>query len=286
MLEDYRYNELKRYKEFDLSDWNKKWLEEQYVSFLLSCFKNLDLDNRISKSMKYLESSEDFPLEKLRFFNVLVDLRKGYYKGAELKAYQLIKLFKKKPELKWDEKYYTIWVLSKILTLLTDKKEINPQLFLEITAEIIEFEKMKKDPIYFNLLILDVLTHELLAGNETELVIFTEELFLEIIKMVNWSDNKNHDIILEKIYFNRSAISSLSLKIIPDLNKLIEKINPKRITGRKYYLYKIIAIIYIKNNKEKEAKETLEQMFNILPEEFNYIRYGEINDLYLDLQFN
>ena len=286
LLDDYRYNELKKYKEIDRLDWNKKWLEEQYVSFLLSCFRSLDLEDRISKSMKYLERLEDFPKEKLRFFNILVDLRKGYYKGAELKAYQLIKLFKKKPELKWDEKYYTIWVLSKILTLLTDKKEINPQLFLEITAEIIEFEKMKKDPIYFNLLILDVLTHELLAGNETELVTFTEKLFLEIIKMINWSNNKNHDIILEKIYFNRSTISSLSLKIINNLNKLIERINPKRITGRKYYLYKIVAIIYINNNKEKEAKETLEQMFNILPVEFNYIKYGEINDLYLNLQFN
>ena len=44
---------------------------------------------------------------------------------------------------------------------------------------------MKKDPIYFNLLILDILAHELLAGYEIDLVRFTEKLFVEIMKMIN-----------------------------------------------------------------------------------------------------
>jgi len=286
VLDEHRNNELKKYKETNRSDWNMKWLEERYASFLLTCFKHPDLDDRISKSMKYLESLEDYPKEKLRFLNVLVDLRNGHYKSAELKAYQLIKWFKDDPELKWDEKYYKIWILSKILILLNDNKELKPISFIKITEELIDFEKMKKDPIYFNLLILDILTHELLAVYEKELVKFTEEWFVEMMKMINWSDNKNHDIILEKIYFNRSIISTLSLKIIDDLNKLIEKINPKRISGRKYYLYMIKATIFKNDKNKKEAKETLEKMFKILPEEFNYLRYGEINDLYLDLHLN
>lgn len=83
-----------------------------------------------------------------------------------------------------------------------------------------------------------------------------------------------------RIYiFNRSTISALSLKIIDDIDRLLEKINPKRITGRKYYLYMIKATIFKNNNNNKEAKETLEKMFKILPEKFNYLRYGEINDL-------
>ena len=45
---------------------------------------------------------------------------------------------------------------------------------------------------------------------------FTEELFEEMMEMINWSDNRNHDIILENIYFNRSTISALSLKFVPD----------------------------------------------------------------------
>jgi len=283
VLDEHRNNELKKYKETNRSDWNIKWLEERYASFLLACFKYPDLDDRISKSMKYLESLEDYPKEKLRFLNVLVDLRNGYYKSAELKAYQLIKWFQEDLELKWEDKYYTIWVLSKVLTLLKDNKELELINFIEITEKLIDFEKMKKDPIYFNLLILDILSHELLAGYEIELVRFTEKLFVEIMKMINWSNNKNHDIILEKIYFNRNAISSLSLKIIDDLDNLIENVNPKRITGRIYYLYMIKATIFTNNNNKKEAKKTLEHMFNNLRDEFNYIRYGEINDLYLNL---
>lgn len=283
VLDEHRNNELKKYRETNRSDWNMKWLEERYASFLLTCFKFPDLDARISKSMKYLESLEDYPKEKLRFLNVLVDLRNGHCKSAEIKAYQLIKWFKDDLELKWDEKYYKIWILSKILTLLAEKKELKPTIFMNITEQLINFEKMKRDPIYFNILILDILTHELLAGYEIELVKFTEELFVEIIKMIKWRDNKNHDIILEKIYFNRSTISTLSLNILDDLERLIEGINPKRPSGRKYYLYKIKATIYNNNNKKKEAKETLEQMFKNLPEEFNYLRYGEINEFYLDL---
>ena len=45
----------------------------------------------------------------------------------------------------------------------------------------------------------------------------------------------------------------------------------------------IKATIFKNNNNNKEAKETLEKMFTILPEKFNYLRYGKINDLYLDL---
>ncbi|MFW9970047.1 MAG: hypothetical protein ACFFDF_07580, partial [Candidatus Odinarchaeota archaeon] len=156
----------------------------------------------------------------------------------------------------------------------------------EITEELVDFEKMKRHPIYFNLLILDSLEHELLAGNEIELLKFTEELFVEIMKMINWFSNKNHDIILEKIYFNRKLFSSLSLKIINDLDKLIENINPKRITGRRYYLYMIKATILNNNDYKKEARETLDAMFKNLPDEFNYLRYGEINDFYLDLLDN
>jgi len=45
----------------------------------------------------------------------------------------------------------------------------------------------------------------------------------------------------------------------------------------------ITKILVTNNNNKKEAKKTLEHMFNNLPDEFNYIRYGEINDLFLNL---
>ncbi len=47
----------------------------------------------------------------------------------------------------------------------------------------------------------------------------------------------------------------------------------------------IKSTIFKNNNINKEAKETLEKMFEILPEKFNYLRYVEINDLYLNLHF-
>ncbi|MHA1149571.1 MAG: tetratricopeptide repeat protein [Promethearchaeota archaeon] len=284
VLDDYRDKELKKYKENTfMSDSNIQWLEERYVSFLLTCFKHPDLDERILKSLKYLENLTDYPKEKLRYFKVLFDIRQGHYTDAELNAYQLIKWFKVNSELKWDTKYYNIWILSKLLSLLKENRELNLKDFFDNIEELLDFEKLKKDPIYFDVLILDSLKHELLAGNEIELLNFTEKLFVEIIKKINWQDNEYHDIILEKMYFNRELISSLSLKIINDLDKLIENINPTRITERKYYLYMIKATILNNNGNKKEAREILEMMFENLPDRFDYIRYGEINDYYLDL---
>ncbi|MEE9377286.1 MAG: hypothetical protein V3V33_04535 [Candidatus Lokiarchaeia archaeon] len=47
------------------------------------------------------------------------------------------------------------------------------------------FEKMNKDPIYFQLLILDVLTHDLLEEYEREVLKFTQEFFIEIINLID-----------------------------------------------------------------------------------------------------
>jgi len=42
-------------------------------------------------------------------------------------------------------------------------------------------------------------------------------------------------------------------------------------------------MIFKRNDFKKETKDILNQIFKHLPEKFYYLRYGEINDFYLDL---
>jgi len=284
VLDNYRNKELKKFKLLSRPDWNIKWLEERYLSFLLICFKSNDLDKKIENSLKYLESLEDYPKEKLRYFKVLRDIREKRYKDAQIDAYQLLKWYKDDPELKWDNDYFEIWVLSKILSNLNEGVEIKTNEFFIIIDELIDFNKLNKQPIYFSLLILDVLNHELLHKYEKEILKFALKLFIEITKSINWSDNKSHSIIVEKLYFNRDIISKFSLEIVKELDKLIERLNPGEFNQvRKNYLYYIKAMIYFNNNKLKEAKNILENFFKQVNEEEIYTIYDDINDLYLEI---
>lgn len=98
------------------------------------------------------------------------------------------------------------------------------------------------------------------------------------------SHNKSHNIIIEKIYFNREIISKFSLEIIKELDKLIEHLSPDKFnTSRRNYLYFIKAMIYMNHSKLKEAKRVLEKFFKQINEEEIYTIYVDINDLYLDI---
>lgn len=67
----------------------------------------------------------------------------------------------------------------------------------------------------------------------------------------------------------------------------IEKWVPKYVYSSKFKYSEILTRVQEDIQKSKIiSKDTLEKMFKILPEEFNYLRYGEINDLYLDLHLN
>lgn len=136
-------------------------------------------------------------------------------------------------------------------------------------------------------MILDVLKHKLLVEYSQEILRFAEKLFFAIINSINWNNNKSHNIIVEKIYNNRDLISKFSLEILDELKKLIEKLNPDKFNKvRKNYLYYIIAMIFLKNNKLKEAKNVLELFFKQINEEEIYIYYDNINDLYLKILNN
>ncbi|MBA7551818.1 hypothetical protein ES705_44368 [subsurface metagenome] len=283
-LDEYRNSEINRYKEQRNSDWNRKWLEERYLTFLLKAFKETDLKRRISVSMKYLENLKDYPKEKLKYFKVLSDLREERYYDAAIDAYQLVKMFKDDSELKWDNEYFRIWALSKSLFYLNKGKELNPYDFFNDIGELLDFEERKEDPIYFHLLILDMLSHELLENSENEILTFAEKLVIEIISSINWSDNQSHGIILEKFYFNKDLICNFSLEILEELDKLIEKLNPDKYNQvRKNYLYYIKAMIFFNNNKLKEARNVLEVLFKQINEEEIYTSYDDINDLYLEI---
>ncbi len=286
-LDDYRNKELKKFKRLSRPDWNIKWLEERYLSFLLICFNSNYLDKKIENSLKYLESLEDYPKEKLRYFKVLRDIREKHFKDAQINAYQLLKWHKDDPELKWDNDYFEIWVLSKILSNLNEGVEIEPNEFFIDIDELIDFNKLNKQPIYFRLLILDVLNHELLDNYEEEILKFALKLFIEITKSINWSDSKSHSIIVEKIYFNREIISKFSLETVKDLDRLIEQLNPDKFNQvRKNYLYYIKALIYVRNNEFMEAKRVLDDFFEKIIEEDVYTTYEDINDLYLKILGN
>ena len=284
ILDDYRNKELKKFKVLSRPDWKIKWLEERYLSFLLICFKSNYLDKKIENSLKYLESLENYPKEKLRYFKVLRDIREKRYKDAQIDAYQLLKWHKDDPALKWDNDHFEIWVLSKILSNLNEGVEIEPNEFFIDIDELIDFNKLNKQPIYFRLLILDVLNHELLDEYEEEILKFALKLFTEITKSINWSDNKSHGIIVEKFYFNRNIISKFSLEIVKELDRLIEQLNPDKFNQvRKNYLYYIKAVIYFRNNEFMEAKRVLDDFFESIFEEDIYTTYDDINDLYLEI---
>lgn len=286
-LDEYRKKQIFRYKELGRLDWNRRWLEERYVTFLLKCFRYNESSKKVSDSRKYLENLKDYPKEKLRYFKILSDIREQHYKNAEINAYQLIKWYKDDPELKWDNEYFKMWILSKIIVNFNEGKELNPLIILIEIDELINFEKMNKDPIYFQLLILDVLTHELLEGYEKEVLKFAQELFIEIIISIDWSDKKSHNIIIEKIYFNRNLIFNFSLNIVKNLDKMIDQLNLNKFNQvRKNYLYFIKAMIYYKHNKIIEAKDVLEQFINSINEEEIYTTYQDINDLYLEILRN
>jgi len=287
VLDDYRNKEIKKFKVLSKPDWNIKWLEERYLSFLLICFKSNDLDKKIENSLKYLESLEDYSKEKLRYFKVLRDIREKRYKDAQIDAYQLLKWYKDDPELKWDNDYFEIWVLSKILSNLNEGVEIEPNEFFINIDELIDFNKLNKQPIYFRLLILDVLNHELLDKYEKEILKFALKLFIEITKSINWSDNKSHSIIVEKLYFNRDIISKFSLEIVKELDRLIKQLNPDKFyLVHKNYLYYIKALIYFRNYESMKAKRVLDDFFEKIFEEDVYTTYNDINDLYLEILGN
>lgn len=71
-------------------------------------------------------------------------------------------------------------------------------------------------------MILAVLNHELLEEFSSEILKFAEKLFVEIISSINWNVNKSHNIIIEKINFNRDLISTFSLEIDKELDNLTE----------------------------------------------------------------
>ncbi|MFX0073227.1 MAG: tetratricopeptide repeat protein, partial [Candidatus Hermodarchaeota archaeon] len=283
MLDDYRNKELKKYKETIRSDWNVKWLEERYVSFLLTCFKYSDLDEKISSSMKYLEKLEDYPKEKKRYFKVLLDLREKRYEGARIGAYQLLKWFKDDESLKWDIKYFKTWVLSKIISDLDAGKEIRPLEFFNEIDQLIDFNKLNNPPIYFRLSILDILNHELLEEYEREILNFAIILFKEIIHSIDWNDKNSHKIILEKIYFNRKIISQFPVDSIKYIDVLIDNLIPEKFYITRYnYLKFFKAIIYHNDKKIQMARQILEQFFSSVNEEDIYTIYIDVNDFYLD----
>ncbi len=288
IVDEYRKKEINRYKgELGIPDFNRRWLEERFVIFLLKCFKFKGLSKRILKSWNYLEKLKGYPKEKLRYFKILSDMREQHYIGAEIKAYQLIKLFKDDSELKWDDDYFKVWILSKVLSYLNEGKELNPIVILNELDELIDFEGMNIDSIYLHLLILDTLTHELLEGCEIEIFKFAQKLFNQIINSIDWSDKKTHNIIIEKSYFNRYLIINFSLEIVKELDKMIEQLNPGEFNqARKNFLYYIKAMIYFKNNKILEAKNVLDLFINDTNEEELYTTYKDINDLYLEVMRN
>ncbi len=283
VLDDYRNKEIRKYKEASMSDWNIKWLEERYVSFLLTCFKYPELDDRISKRLKYLESLDDYPKEKIRYFKILRDIREKHYEAAEIKAYQLLTLFNNDADLKWDNEYFKIWILSKVLFDLTEGKEISPNEIFKEIDQLIDFNKLNKQPIYFRVLILDVLKHELLDEFKREILNFALKLFIEIVQSINWSDKTSHNIILEKIFFNRDIICQFSTEIAKYLDQLLEHLILDQFNDtRKNYLHYIKAKIYLKNNEKLKAKKVLELLFDNINENEIYTIYYDINDLYLE----
>ncbi|MFW9876673.1 MAG: hypothetical protein ACFFG0_26560, partial [Candidatus Thorarchaeota archaeon] len=283
-LEDYRIKELKKYKEIGRPDWNKRWLEERYVSFLLTCFKYPGLEHEISSSMKYLESLEDYPEEKFRFLKILLDVRNKHYEGAEIKAYRLLSLFKSKIDWKWDNEYFKIWFLSKLLFKLNQGSEINPNQFFQEIDQLLDFEKLNKQPIYFRVLMMDVLNHELLGGFKDEVLKFAEDLFIKIVQSIDWNDKTSHNIILEKIFFNKDIIYQFPLTIIKFIKKLSENLIIDQFNQtRKNYLYYIIAVIHLHNKQKHEAEKVLNIFLNNMNETEIYTIYADINDLYLEL---
>ena len=283
-LEDYRIKELEKYKKIGRPDWNKRWLEERYVSFLLNCFKYPGLEHEISISMKYLESLEDYPEEKFRFLKILLDIRNKHYEGAEIKAYQLLSLFKSEDDLKWDNDFFKIWVLSRLLFKLNQGSEINPTQFFQEIDQLIDFDKMKKQPIYFRVFMLDVLNHELLEEFKNEILNFAKNLFFKIVQSIDWNDKTSHNIIMEKIYFNRDIICQFPVKAIKSLDKLNENlIIDKFNQTRKNYLHYIKAMIYLNNNQKQKAEEILKNFLTNINDREIYTVYEDIIDLYIEL---
>ena len=262
------------------------WIEENYILLILNAFKNNDFDeSKILKVINRLKRNYDVSDVKMRYFKTLIDLRKGFYEGAELKAYQLLQKFKDDPSLEWNDKYFRIWIISKIIWDIDQNLGLNPSFFRNEIIKIFDFERLNKTLIHFQLIILEILDHELLKDYKGKIIKFGSKMFKEIINSVDWNDNKTLELLAEKIFFKRDIFCRFDTEIIESIDKLIINLSPtNRLTGlHKNYLFYVKSLILFKNEKITDAKNVIESLINNLNEKEICNTYYDVNDLYLEI---
>lgn len=277
-IENFKDNKIRRSRRIN-------WIEEKYILLLLNAYKNKEFDeSKIPEVIKRLERNYDVSDVKMRYIKTLIDLRKGYYEGAELKSYQLLQKFKADSSLEWNDEYFRIWIISKILWDLNQSPGLDPIFFTNEIINIFDFEKLNKKLIHFQLNILEVLDHELLEDYKGKIIKFGAELFKEIIDSVDWDDNKALSLLAEKVFFKRDIFSKFDLDIIESIDKLIINLNPtSRFTElHKNYLFYVKSLILFKNGKITNAKKVIESLISNLNEKEIFTTYYDINDFYLE----
>jgi len=222
----------------------------------------------------------------MKYFQALMNLREGYYNGAEINAYQIFQIYKKKPDLEWNDEYFKIWVVSGILKKLKNNIKLEPKFFINEIKNLFEFKKMNKIPLYFQLLIFDVLDHELLEYYDEKIIDFGSKLIIEIIKLIDLTDNKVLELIAEKLTRKREIIRRFGLSVIEFFDKILSNLKPSSRSARLYknYLYYLKAMVLSENNDVDKAKMIIEELFKSIGENEFYSTYDDINDLLLKLQ--
>lgn len=263
------------------------WADERYFKILLYAFKNKEFDEtKIPEFYKIIKRMGEISTEKVKYYAALMNLRERNYKGAEINSYQILVIFKENLELDWNDDYFKIWVISKILESFNKNLKPDPMYFLEEINNVFDFEKMNKTVLHFQLLILDIIDHELLEDFRNEMIEFETQVAIEIIKLIDLSDNKDLELIAEKLTRKREIIHKFDEKIVEFIDKIIFNLIPssRRAVLYKNYLYYLKALILFENQKVSEARIIIEDLFRSIGENEFFSIYYDINDLLLEMK--
>ena len=284
-IDKYKNKEIKQLKKIKFTNGRRNWLEEQYLELLLTSFKNYEFKNKIEEGLRFLKVATDYSQEKIKYFEILLSIREKHYEDARINAFRLLKFSKEDLNSKFSRDIFKIWVLSKLLSNLNKKLKLKSSEFSNDIEEIIDYKNSTKNLFDYQLVIIDVLNHELLENFKEEIFVFGKELFISIQNSIDWNNNKSLELLCEKIYFNKEIVIEYSLDIISVLDKLSTNIKPSNFSFevRKNYLYYIKAMIYFKNDMNLQAKKVLETVFDNMNENEIYTTYQDIIDQYLEV---
>lgn len=260
--------------------------ENEYLNLILQAFKHKEYDeHRIPDFLNSAKRKYDISKEKLKHVKAVQKLREGNFQQAELESYQLLYSFKKDLNLIWNDDYFKFWIISKLLMDEEQHLKSDCGYIINEINKIINFEHLNKNPIYFQLLIFDVLEHELLEDYLEDLVSFGANLFIKIIASIDWSDEKVVKLIVEKVFFKREMFGKFNPVIIEYINELINHFKPSNSSELFYktYLFYVEASILFKNKRYIGAKKIIKNIFNSFNENEIYTTYHDINDLSLEI---